>query len=286
MEPLHIAIIGGGISGVVLGVALSKFEHVTFTIYESRGAFGEIGAGLGFGANSHRVMPLISPAIWEGYKSRASFNGWPEKQNVWFDFTVGEGVDEGKRILEARMSDGVTQSTVHRAHFLEELVKLLPPNCIEFNKKLVDIEQTGKRAVCRFSDGTSAEADAVVGCDGIKSACRNFVYPDSLPVFTKKVAYRGLVPMKIAEAALGAEKANNRQMYLGHGGHIITFPVANGALMNIVAFCSRGNWEGDWIQPLQKESLKRDFLGWGKDVTKIIEVRRSSSLVTFADRLR
>lgn len=40
-RPIHIAIIGGGIGGAILGIGLSKFANVTFTIYESRGAFGE-----------------------------------------------------------------------------------------------------------------------------------------------------------------------------------------------------------------------------------------------------
>lgn len=280
-KPLHIAIIGGGIGGAVLGVGLSKFKNITFTIYESRAAFGEIGAGLGFGANSHRAMKLISSAVWEGYRSRASFNGWPEKENVWFDFSVGEnGVHEGKRIVEVLMADRVTQSTAHRAHFLEELVKLLPEGCAEFGKRLVGIEQGegSEKMVCRFADETSVEADAVVGCDGIRSGCRLFVYEEKelcAPQFTQKVAYRGLVPMKVAEAALGAEKANNRQMYLGHGGHILTFPVARGALMNVVAFhdSKSDTWEGEWIQQLQKENLQRDFSeGWGEDVKRIMEV--------------
>lgn len=280
-KPLHIAIIGGGIGGAVLGVGLSKFKNVTFTIYESRAAFGEIGAGLGFGANSHRAMELISPAVWEGYKARASFNGWPEKENVWFDFSVGEsGKNEGKRIIEVVMADKVTQSTAHRAHFLEELVKLLPEGCAEFGKRLVEVVQGegSEKLVCKFADGTSVEADAVVGCDGIRSGCRQFVYEEKelrTPQFTKKVAYRGLVPMKLAEAALGAEKANNRQMYLGHGGHILTFPVGRGALMNVVAFhdSKSDTWEGEWIQQLQKENLQRDFnAGWGDNVRKIMEV--------------
>lgn len=277
-KPLHIAIVGGGIGGAVLGVALAKYKHISFTIYESRSAFGEIGAGLGFGANSHRAMQLISSEIWEGYKTRASFNGWDEKQNVWFDFTVGEkGENEGKRIIEVIMADKVTQSTAHRAHFLDELVKLLPPNCAEFNKRLVDIDQSKEKVVLKFADGTEAVADAVVGCDGIRSTCRTFVYGDD-PLyaarFTQKVAYRGLVPMKLAEAALGAEKANNRQMYLGHKGHVLTFPVANGALMNVVAFHSSQSetWDGEWVQPLQMNSLNRDFVGWGESVTKIMEV--------------
>jgi hypothetical protein len=42
--------------------------------------------------------------------------------------------------------------------------------------------------------------------------------------------------MKVAEEAIGAEKANNRKMHLGHDGHMLMFPVFNGALMNIAAF--------------------------------------------------
>ena len=42
---IHFAIVGGGIGGVTLGLALSKFPNITFTVYESRSAFGEIGAG-------------------------------------------------------------------------------------------------------------------------------------------------------------------------------------------------------------------------------------------------
>ncbi len=86
--------------------------------------------------------------------------------------------------------------------------------------------------------------------------------------------------MKIAEETIGAEMAWNRQMYLGHGGHILTFPVAKGALMNVVAFHSSQSdtWEGDWVQPLQKENLQRDFVGWGEKVTKIMEVSTSRFL--------
>ncbi|KAF4634790.1 hypothetical protein G7Y89_g3316 [Cudoniella acicularis] len=210
LKPCHIAIIGGGIGGCILGVALSKYPHITFTIYESRPTIGEIGAGLGFGANSHRAMSLISPAIWESYKTRASFNGWAEKENVWFDFTVGE-----------------------------------KENCAEFNKKLVDVDQSKGKVVCKFADRTEAEADVVVGCNGIKSACRSLVFDNQKElvalVFTQKVAYRGLMPMEVAEEVLGKDKANNRQMYLGHGGHVLTFPVGKVPTFHKERLCLLGD---------------------------------------------
>ena len=229
-------------------------------------------------------MKLIAPELWEAYKSRASFNGWDEKQYVWFDFTIGErGENEGKRIAEVRMEGATTHSTTHRAHFLDLMVQSLPKGCSEFNKKFVGVNQTGEKMMCKFADGTEAEADLVVGCDGIRSKCRSFVYDDAKlvrPIFTKTVSYRGLVPMKVAEAALGKEKANCRQMYLGHGGHMLTFPVAKDAMMNAVAFHSteKDTWDGEWVQPLPKYKLQQDFDSWGANVTKIKEVRTNLCL--------
>lgn len=281
---LHVAIIGGGIGGVILAIALSKFPHITFTVYESRAAYGEIGAGVGFSNNAHQAMNLIDPRIWEGYQTVASYNGWEEKQNVWFDFTVGEkGENEGKRIAEVKLDESgdcpQTWTTCHRAHFLDVIVGLLPEDVSRFNKKLVSVRPGEEKMTCRFSDGTEDEADIVVGCDGIRSVTRRFVVDDeelATPKFTGKVAYRGLVPMKAAEEALGKEYAHNRHMYLGHGGHILTFPVAHKTLMNVVAFHSslQDTWEGDWVQPLQAENVKTAFDGahWGSTVQKIMQV--------------
>jgi salicylate hydroxylase len=51
---ISIAIIGAGIGGITLAIALSKFNPaLELTIYESRPAFSEIGAGVG-------LYPLIS----------------------------------------------------------------------------------------------------------------------------------------------------------------------------------------------------------------------------------
>jgi len=58
------------------------------------------------------------------------------------------------------------------------------------------------------------------------------------PKFEKKVAYRGLVPMKFDKKALEVEMAWNIQVYLGRGGYVLKFPVGRGALMNVVAFHS------------------------------------------------
>lgn len=288
-QRIQVAIVGGGIGGVVLGIALSKFQHIKYTIYESRGAFGEIGAGVAFFKNGHTAMRLIDPRIWESYLEIASFNGWEDKQDVWFDFVNGEkGEDEGRRIIEVQLNNPRGLSQVHRASLLDALVKLLPAGVTEFNKRLVSVDQGGEDVVCHFADGSRREADMVVGCDGIWSACRPLVFDDpelASPRFTRKVAYRGLVPVELAEEVLGPEHANNRTMFLGRGGHVLTFPVANGAVTNVVAFheSEKVTWEGDYVQKLQMDKAQRDFSDsqWGSCVVKIVEVSTTFRIFTF-----
>lgn len=291
-QRIHVAIVGGGIGGVVLGIALSKFQHITYTIFESRGAFGEIGAGVAFFKNGHSAMRLIDPRIWESYLEIASFNGWDNKQDVWFNFLNGEkGENEGRRIVEVQLNNPRGLSQVHRASLLDALVKLLPADVTEFNKRLVSVDQSGENVVCQFADGSHREADLVVGCDGIWSACRPLVFdnPDlAAPRFTRKVAYRGLLPMKVGEEVLGHEHANNRTMFLGRGGHVLTFPVANGAILNVVAFHESENstWEGEYVQKLQMGKAQRDFSEsqWGSWVVKIVKVSTTFPMITSTDK--
>ena len=112
--------------------------------------------------------------------------------------------------------------SVHRAHFLDELVKGVPAGHAHFNKRLESIEdREGSGIVLHFKDGTTATADAVIGADGIHSATREFLLGErdisAQPVFAGSVAYRGLVSMDKAVLKLGGEYAQNSMMLCGPG---------------------------------------------------------------------
>lgn len=54
-----------------------------------------------------------------------------------------------------------------------------------------------------FKDGTTAEADVVIGADGIKSTVRRLLFGEDegrRVVFTGTIAYRGLVKYEDAQA--------------------------------------------------------------------------------------
>ncbi|KAI0399614.1 mannitol 1-phosphate dehydrogenase 2 [Xylaria palmicola] len=290
-KPFNLAIVGGGITGLTLAIALLQ-HNVPITVYESAAKFGEIGAGVGFGPNAVKAMGLISPLITEGYRRCKTKQAG--KENVWFAARVGDdrkagddgtfeyrgrrGWKVGDELFEVfypslKGTDGV--GGVHRAHFLDELVRLVPESVARFGKRLVDLTQAADSAdvVLHFADGTTARHTAVLGCDGIKSQTRKLLLGSDEwnAVFSGKCAYRGLVPMTKAVELLGEEKAMTSQIYFGYHGHILTFPIEKGKTMNVVAFASRESWTAnEWVIRVSKEELMADFQTWGPTATAIV----------------
>lgn len=171
----------------------------------------------------------------------------------------------GEFVYSVRDTQGEhIQSSIHRAAFLEELVALVPEENVSFGKRFLTVEETSDGVRLRFEDGGEAEASAAVGCDGVKSNIRRFVLGDEYyavhPSFTKKYAYRGLIPMQQAVDLLGDELARNAVMYCGPHGHILTFPIAKGERMNVVAFRTKrdGEWEDEkWVLPTDREGMMK-----------------------------
>ncbi|CAG8949645.1 hypothetical protein HYFRA_00007879 [Hymenoscyphus fraxineus] len=305
-KPFHVAVVGGGIGGLCLVIGLLR-QGVSVTLYEAAPEFKEIGAGIGFGPNALRALEQIDPSLRASYETIQTSNPSPNRKSTWFQFQLGmksqnwsklqastnptekitETWQDGQKV--ATVTAGQTgQLSFHRAHFLDILVALVPKDVPKFGKKLVDIEELeGGKLELKFADGTTAQADAVVGCDGVKSRTRALLlgpdHPAVSPRFTGKYAYRGLIPMEQAVEALGDEVARNSQLYMGHHGHVLTFPIEKGKTMNVVAFRSKeGEWGDEkWVLPMERWVMLRDYEGWGENVMKILSVSCDFSLFRY-----
>ncbi|KAM3438901.1 hypothetical protein MY4824_002971 [Beauveria thailandica] len=286
-EPINVAIIGGGIGGLALSIGLQQYSHIKARVFEATPQFLDMGGGVFFGANAIRAMSLIDPAIGEAYARISTTAGWASKEDIYFDCVLAQdlhGQPAGTAVCSPQLGPHERHSTAHRARFIDELAKLVPEEDVEFGKRLVGLtrDETRGRTLMRFADGVTYEADAVIGCDGIRSVCRNFVLgkdnPLAQPVYTGKYAYRGRVPMDKAIAAIGEEKARNRYMFLGKEGHVVVFPTAKGRFMNVLAFGTSkdGNWKGNWIKPINKEALEEDFRNFGPDCQKMFSLMENT----------
>lgn len=118
----------------------------------------------------------------------------------------------------------------------------------------------------------------MIGCDGIKSSIRKWLVgsesPQARPSYTHKYAYRGLIQIEKAIEAIGEDMARSRIMYSGEGGHMLTFPVAHGKTMNVVAFHhDPQEWEGEQlVVPTTHAEARQDFVNWGHNVRAIIDL--------------
>ena len=86
------------------------------------------------------------------------------------------------------------------AVYLEVLLALVDMSAVQFNKRCASIAAASdgsKRSIITSINGTTHEADVVIGADGIKSAVRTAVVGDAFSsvVFTNTHAYCALVPL-------------------------------------------------------------------------------------------
>lgn len=244
-------------------------------------------------------MKLVDPRLHAAYDRIAAdaepsteSNG--EERFVWNHFYMGmdgkasQGGSGGLNRLRA--GDRITsvynynrKKNVHRATFLDEMIRLLPNGTgegkVTFRKRLADVVDLGGDEVeLQFTDGTTTMADAVIGCDGVKSRIRQILLQghDSVePRFTGKYAYRGLIPMEQATKAIG-ETARNSHMTCGYGGHLVNFPVDKGQTLNVVAFQTKkdGKWDHDkeWVVPATIADVLEDYQGWSEPVRNLLSM--------------
>ncbi|KAL2871750.1 uncharacterized protein BJX67DRAFT_377485 [Aspergillus lucknowensis] len=274
-HPLNVAVIGGGFAGLSLLIGLQKYSHINAHVYESGSKFSELGAGAVLGPNSQRAMKLIDPRIHEGFERRAAFDPEDADENgryPWVTVSKGEEPDLGVRVVDYRHE--IRGSTIHRAHFLEELVQLVEPHRAHFGQRLVKIQENGDDApvTLYFRDGTTATADLVVGADGIHSVTRKHLlgeHPAASAFFTGAIIHRATVPLAAAEAKLG-DVRNNFGIQCGKDGLVFGFPMAERSLyyLGITTFNNDPVPEDKWVLPVDVAKLRRTFANYGDYVRK------------------
>ena len=167
--PLEVAIIGGGIVGLVLANGLIR-QQVKVKVFEQAQSFREIGAGMAFTANATRCMELIDPAILAAFRSSGSVatsSGDSKDPNDYLRWIDGYNQhcddDPYSQKMLFRINAGYKGfEGCRRDQFLDALVNIIPAGVVECKKRLNTIEERGMqdKILLTFCDGTSAEADA------------------------------------------------------------------------------------------------------------------------------
>ena len=275
-HPLRVAIVGGGIGGLTAALALLR-AGLSVRVYEQADRFSEVGAGVTLGPNAVRLLQRLGlgPRLDEisahpkGYEMRR-----------WHD---------GRVLIETHRSGplrGMRSLTMHRADLHNILLGAIPPEFLHAGRECTGVDQQderGERVLVRFRHAAAETADVAVGADGIHSAVRSMFSRDA-PVFSGSIAYRGLIPVDRLPF-LDVER-DILTFWLGPRQHLLTFPVAGGAVMNLVAFVpADGSWaEESWTAPGAVSDLIQHFSGWAPPVPDILQALHATMRWAVYDR--
>ncbi|TFK41951.1 salicylate hydroxylase [Crucibulum laeve] len=277
-KDFNVAIVGGGVCGLTCAATLEKYG-IDYAIFEAAPKFGEVGAGVGFGPNAVRVLKELD------LLDRIATENSPVERS--FVFISGTG--EHELVHKYARYPNSLGLGVYRPDFLDALAPLIDPSVTHFSKRCISVSpQVSGRHTLHFSDGTTYEADLVVGADGIKSVTRDAVVGLDQPKhlsYTNTVAYRGLVPIETLKAAgVKTDLVTTPLCWVGMGKHLITFPIQAAKTLNIVAFVADHalplqpiEWPSAWVEVVPEEELVDQFEGWGNDAMTILRHMKQPS---------
>jgi len=258
----RVAIIGGGIAGLAAALALHR-RGVEVTVYEQAGELSEIGAGVQMTPNAMNALRLL------GLEERAMAVAFEPESEILRSWRSGRVIYRTPIRGVFRERFGAPLCSFHRADLLSVLAAPLRDRAIRLDARCVAIEPAEASAAAHFADGSTIEADIVVGADGIHSLVRTSLFGADSPRFTGCMCWRGLVPAERIPPGLIEPSSLN---WMGPHGHVVHYYVRRGEMVNFVAIHDTDQWtEESWIREADRDELMATYAGWNEKLLRLFE---------------
>ena len=179
-------IIGGSLGGLSTAIALRRIGWDVEVFERSASELKDRGAGL-----------VMQPELLDFLKSQAL----PHQETISVLSEARQFLDREGHVLrvEPRAQFMTSWNTLYR-----QFLHALPSEHYHLDRQLVDFKQDAHGVSARFTNGSVAQADLLIGADGTNSTCRSQLLPDQRPRYVGYIAWRGVV----REAAVSASVRN------------------------------------------------------------------------------
>jgi salicylate hydroxylase len=260
LQGKKITIIGAGIGGLTAALALHQ-RGANVHVLEQAEAIKEVGAGLQISPNGMAVLKALG--VDAALKARAVRADAVELR----DYAAGR--------LVSRLDLGLISENdplrpteyyfVHRA----DLIDVLAVAVREAGIKVLLLQQVetvvpGDRPKVIMANGAEMTADLVVGADGLHSKVRPVLNGTIAPFFTRQAAWRATVPNTMAHPDVA-------QVHMGPKRHVVSYPLRDGELVNIVAVQEQVGWTDEgWHIPDDPANLMETFKDFGGGVRRML----------------
>ncbi len=257
-----ITILGAGIGGLTAAIALAR-RGARVTVLEQAEELAEVGAGIQITPNGSAVFEALDLG------SRLRKVGQPLEAVELRDHR------SAKRLmrLDLSMPTHANHSPyllVHRADLIHMLAASAKRHGVSllFGKQVTGVAIGFDQATLPMRDGPQRNTKFLIGADGIRSLTRQSLNTIKKPEFTGQVAWRATVESAYLPAY---DLPSVATVYMGPGRHLVTYPLRNGRMINIVAVEKRETWAAEgWHHMDDPDNLRAAFSGFAPEVRKLL----------------
>lgn len=264
MAGKHVLIVGAGLGGLTAALCLAR-RGFRVTVLEQADQLGEIGAGVQISANGARVLH------WLELSDALDAVAFRPERGEMRDGKTGDILLTRPLGKASEERFGFPYYHLHRADLHAVLVaalRALPDVSLRLSAKVTGCRADPGGVRTTLHDGSSLEADVLVGCDGIHSLVREALFGLDEPRFTGCVAWRATVPTERLPHGLVRPVAAN---WLGEGGHFVHYFLRRGELVNCVGVQERDQWRAEsWSSRGDPKGFLDDFSEWHMDLRTLI----------------
>lgn len=278
MSGVRIAIVGAGLGGLSAAIALVQ-RGFRVNVYEQAPQLAEVGAGLSVARSVQQVFAelgildrvrdaasAISAMAFLHYRSGALLAGDHDHS-------------DGRVIGAAPIGLHIHRADLHA--ILAGRFADIAPGCLHLGKRLTQFHDASGPVRLEFADGSHAEADMLIGADGVRSLVRQKLWGDGAPRFTGQLAYRFMMPGD--QAAPWLREHGRAAVFQGPGRVFNRYTLRGGALLNCVAITRSDEWRADgWSTPATPQEMADLYVGWHPEVRELIARAPADHLIKWA----
>ena len=220
-----VAIIGAGISGLFLANLLRQNSEYEIIIYERNNSINlEKGYGIQLSVNSVKLLNEIG---FQNINSKDKFN--PNKLDFY-------SLKNNKKICDLDISafneNDLKYTTLQRFILMQFLKDKLPSNLINYNKKVVEVDQSLEKIKINFEDNSLTECDYLIISDGVFSSTKSIIANKEIkPKYFNSIAIRATV----VKDHLKDLNHHNISLFLGSNLHSVVYPISKSNEFNFIS---------------------------------------------------
>ncbi len=186
-----IDIIGAGIGGLTLAIALKK-KGFAINVFEQANELKAVGAGIVLANNAMQV-----------YEKLGMRNVLEQHGNVVKEFylaTPDLKPMAGASLQQFEDKYGVKNIAIHRGTLQKELEKHLTSEQLHTGYLLEQITRGEDDYQLQFANNKTVHSTLIIGADGIHSKARQAIFPESEIRNTNQICWRGVAEYQLPDA--------------------------------------------------------------------------------------